>query len=90
MAKKSLSDSIQQTMIGKVEPHEYYISTESDKDKVKIIKRVERIIRRSMEYKDYIKYLRDYVDIDNCSFFEKISKEEVKRTRIEINHEPFT
>ena len=41
----------------------------SEKDKVKTVKTCERMIRSSLEYKDYIKFLKDYIDMTKCSFY---------------------
>lgn len=63
----------------------------SDKDKVKYIKYLERIIRSSQEYKDYIAYLREYIDMTQCSFFTGVRKTNSRsKVSIEIHHEPFT
>jgi len=62
----------------------------NDKDKIKLIKTIEKIIRGSQEYKQYVQYLRDEIDMTLCSFFNKISNKESKRISIEIHHEPFT
>lgn len=67
------------------------INIMSDKDKVKAIKSIERIVRSSLEYKAYIKYLKDYVDMTRCSFFNGVSNKDTnKKISIEIHHEPFT
>lgn len=62
----------------------------SDKDKIKFIKMVESIVRSSMEYKDYIKFLRDEIDMTCCSYFNNIQKKDKGKVTIEIHHEPFT
>ena len=68
----------------------YSASYETDKDQRKFIERTKRIIRNSMEYKDYVKYLRENCDMDKCAFFQKIRKSKDNKVRIEIHHEPFT
>lgn len=62
----------------------------SEKDKIKVVKKIEQIARSSMEYKQYIEYLRKYIDMTKCSFFNNISNKDSKRVSIEIHHEPFT
>lgn len=62
----------------------------NDKDKIKMIKTVERIARSSQEYRQYIQFLRDEIDMTQCSFFNNMSNKESKRIGIEIHHEPFT
>ena len=50
----------------------------------------ENLIRRSFEYRRFISYLRNYMDMNKCSFFENISNEETFKIKIEIHHHPFT
>ena len=61
------------------------------KDRDKLIKRIEREIRSSMEYRDYIQYLKQHVGLDSCVFFQNITNSgKKKRITIELHHEPFT
>lgn len=63
----------------------------SDKDKIRLIKDVERIVRRSIEYKQYIKFLKDEIDMSECAFFQNINnKTPNSGVSIEIHHEPMT
>ena len=62
----------------------------TDTDRVKYIKYIEKLIRTSYEYKEYIKYLTEICEMNFCSVFESISKENIKKLKIEIHHEPFT
>lgn len=69
---------------------EYNVVLNTDRDKVKFIKRVESMIRSSMEYRDYINFLKDYVNMKHCAFFNNIESSQGSRVRIEIHHEPLT
>lgn len=63
----------------------------SDKDKIRLIKDVERIVRKSNEYKQYIKFLKDEIDMTECAFFTNINnKNPNSGVSIEIHHEPMT
>ncbi len=62
----------------------------SDRDKVKIIKDIERLVRGSIEYRDYINYLKRNIDMNMCSFFAGVSRKNGEKVKIEIHHEPFT
>ena len=62
----------------------------NDKDKFRLIKSIESIVRRSNEYKDYIKFLKNEIDMSKCSFFTNVSNKNSNRVSIEIHHEPFT
>lgn len=84
---KSLIEKRKIIHIPRVDRH---IMMMTDKDKIKFIKTVERIVRSSMEYKQYIAYLRTEIDMTMCSFFTRISNKDSKRVSIEIHHEPFT
>lgn len=72
------------------EQYEYSVSIENDKAKKKFIDRVEKIIRSSKEYKDYVAFLKEYVDMSRCAFFKNVSNKDTNKIKIEIHHEPFT
>lgn len=62
---------------------------EDEKSKIKFVQRIEKIIRTSPEYKELIKFLKDYMEMKYCSFFNKVNKD-IKGVSIEIHHTPFT
>lgn len=62
----------------------------SEKDKAKTVKTCERMIRSSLEYKDYVKFLKDYIDMTKCSFFGKVKMDRYSKVKIEQHHSPFT
>lgn len=62
----------------------------SERDKLKLVKEIERIVRGSLEYKQYIKFLKDEIDMNCCTFFNNVVRETGSKVRIEIHHEPFT
>ena len=85
------NDNLINVMKLKDVPNEYRFPTIlTDRDKVKNIKNIEKLIRGSSEYRDYIKYLREYANMHKCHFFKDVSKENNKKISIEIHHEPFT
>ena len=69
---------------------EYSVTLNTDKDKVKFIKRIESILRSSMEYRDYISFLKDHINMTHCAFFNNIENAQGNKVRIEIHHEPLT
>ena len=71
-------------------PYEYHLTIDSTKKRTKVIKQMERIVRSSLEYKDLISYLREYLDFKACAMFQNISKENNPKLRVEIHHGPFT
>ena len=60
------------------------------KDREKFIKTCEIVIRKSNEYKDYIKFLKENLNMNECAILSNIKSGNGKRYRIEIHHEPFT
>ena len=77
-------------VIEKPEDFEYSEHYNTDTEKGALVKRVEALVRASMEYGDYIMYLRQNVGMDACAFFNNISKSSNKKIRIEIHHAPLT
>jgi len=70
---------------------EYQIyDTEDPKEYEKYIKDVESQVRRSFEYKQFIKYLREYMGMNKCAFLQNVSNEETFDIKIEIHHYPFS
>lgn len=69
---------------------EYTVTLNTDKDRIKFIKRIETHIRSSLEYKDYIAFLKENMDMNKCAFFDNIRNEQGSRIRIEVHHEPLT
>lgn len=76
--------------IGEIEKANSQVVLLSEKDKYKFIKNVEKLCRSSLEYKDYVKYLKDYIDMTTCSYFTNLSSINMKKLKIEIHHEPFS
>lgn len=62
----------------------------NERGRVKFIKMCESIIRKSMEYKEYIKFLKQNMDMNKCIVLKGLNIENGKRYSIEIHHEPFT
>ena len=62
----------------------------NDKKLTKFIKTIERMVRSSYEYREYISYLVNVRMMNFCSVFQNVSRNTAKNIRIEIHHEPFT
>ena len=60
------------------------------KDFKKYTDSIERIVRMSFEYRQFVKFLRENVDMNKCSFFENVSNIETFKVKIHIHHEPIT
>lgn len=61
-----------------------------EKDFRKYINDVKRSIRNSLEYREYIQYLRKYMNMNECSYFENINNIDTSKIKIEIHHSPYT
>lgn len=62
---------------------------EDDKSLMRYIKKLEKTVRSSFEYKNYINYLKDEHDLTSCKFFTNIDIEDIKKVGIEFHHYPF-
>lgn len=86
--KVNLPDHIHISEVPEFETECYNL--EDDKDYEKYIKDIEKEARRSFEYRVFIKYLRENMDMNKCSFLKGVSNEETFDIKIEIHHYPFT
>lgn len=79
--------------ISKLQHVDYYVDLDTDKQKIKFIKRVESIVRSSMEYRDYVRFCKENMDMNSCIFLANVSQDKTrgrKRISIELHHDPFT
>jgi hypothetical protein len=60
------------------------------RERVKFIKTVESFARKSIEYKEYIQFLKRNMDMNRCAVLKHLSLDNRRRYSIEIHHEPFT
>lgn len=61
-----------------------------EKDFKKFIIDVERMVRNSMEYKSMVKYLRENMNMNKCSFYENVNNIDTFKIKIHLHHHPFT
>ncbi|MDD3122035.1 MAG: hypothetical protein PHC62_00800 [Candidatus Izemoplasmatales bacterium] len=61
-----------------------------EKDFKKYLFDIEGIVRSSMEYREFINYMRDYMDMSVCSFFENVSNNDTYKIKIHLHHHPLT
>lgn len=61
-----------------------------DKEEFKYIKTIESVCRTSRCYKKLIDFLRNYVDMNKCSFYKNINNIDTTSIKIHIHHSPFT
>lgn len=63
---------------------------EDDKEYDRYIKDIEKEVRKSFEYRAFIKFLRENMDMNKCSFLKGVTNSETYDIKIEIHHYPFT
>lgn len=61
-----------------------------EKDFAKYVADVEKIVRSSFEYHEFTNYLREYMDMNKCSFFENVNNMNSFKIKIHIHHHPLT
>ena len=61
-----------------------------EKEFKKYIGDIEKAVRNSFEYREMIKYLREHLDMNKCSFYENVSNLDTTKIHIEIHHEPLS
>lgn len=86
----SKNDKIEVVVVKDVPEMVYKESIATDVEKDRLIKRIERVIRSSGEYRDYIAFLRQNIGMDACAFFNNISKAGNRKIKIEVHHTPLT
>ena len=63
---------------------------EDDKDYKTFIKDIERQVRLSYEYREFIKFCRDNFGMNKCAILKNVSNEDGNGIKIEIHHYPFS
>lgn len=67
-----------------------YYDLSDEKTKTAYIHYIEKIVRSSIEYSDFMKFLKENLKLNRCTYFKNVSKDEIKNISIEIHHSPFT
>ena len=67
----------------------YDYDLNDDKSFKSYIDAVEKIVRTSFEYRQMVNYLREYLDMNKCAFYENVTNADTTKIRIEIHHAPF-
>ena len=61
-----------------------------DKDIIKYLNDVEKVCRNSFEYHHMVKFLRENIGMNRCSFYENVNNVDTFKIKIHIHHEPLT
>ena len=68
----------------------YDFDLNDEKSFKKYMQTIERVVRTSFEYRAYINYLREYMDMNQCAFYQNVNNTDTVKVRIEIHHEPLS
>ena len=68
----------------------YDFDLNDDKSFKKYIQTVEKCVRTSYEYRAMVQYLREYMDMNQCAFYENVNNTDSAKVHIEIHHEPLS
>lgn len=60
------------------------------KDEMRFLFSIERICRNSRAYKKLINFLREFIDMNKCSFYKNINNIDTYAIKIHIHHSPLT
>jgi hypothetical protein len=61
-----------------------------EKDHKKYMSDIEKVVRNSFEYREFVKYLRENMDMNKCSFFENVNNIDTFKIKIHLHHHPLT
>jgi hypothetical protein len=69
-----------------------YTDENSEKEITKMIKEVEKIVRSSLEYRNFLAYLKQELNLTRCTFFSNIDSADksFSKVKIEFHHYPFS
>ena len=60
------------------------------KDFKRYLSELEKVVRGSYEYQQYIQYLRNSFDMNTCSFYRNVSNIPNPKIKIHLHHDPIT
>lgn len=61
-----------------------------EKDFTRFIATIEKNVRQSFEYSEYIRYLKSSYHMNSCAFLKYVRADEDNKIKIHIHHEPLT
>lgn len=66
------------------------VDLENEKERKALIRKVESLVRTSPEYRKFLTFLRNNLNLNKCTFHPDVDTEVLKKTKIEFHHYPFT
>jgi hypothetical protein len=79
---------VQMDILPDYDKEDYNLS--DNKEREKYFKDIEKIVRGSFEYRTLVSYLREYMNMNKCSFFENVNNMESFDIKIHLHHSPIT
>lgn len=67
---------------------DYDLNDENEYEKY--LRDIEKVVRGSFEYQKMVGFLRENLDMNQCSFYQAVSNIDTTKIRIEIHHEPLS
>lgn len=68
----------------------YDFDLNDEKSFKKYLQTIEKVVRSSHEYRALVQFLREYMDMNQCAFYQNVSNSDSAKVRIEIHHEPLS
>lgn len=68
----------------------YDFDLNDEKSFAKYIQTLEKTVRTSFEYRAMIQFLREYMDMNQCAFYQNVNNTDSTKVKIEIHHEPLS
>ena len=60
------------------------------KEVTKYLYEIEKVCRRSFEYTQFVSFLKNFGNLNKCSFFELVTSSGSNKVKIELHHEPLS
>ena len=77
--------------MNEIPPYDLYdFDLNDEKSFKKYMQTIEKCVRQSFEYRALINFLREYMDMNQCAFYQNVNNTDTTKVHIEIHHEPLS
>lgn len=77
--------------MNEIPPYDLYdFDLNDEKSFKKYMQTIEKCVRQSFEYRALINFLREYMDMNQCAFYQNVNNTDTSKVHIEIHHEPLS
>ena len=77
--------------MNEIPPYDLYdFDLNDEKSFKKYMQTIEKCVRQSFEYRVLINFLREYMDMNQCAFYQNVNNTDTSKVHIEIHHEPLS